>query len=157
MKRRLRAPSPALVISLIALFVALGGTTVYASGLISGRQSSSHGTAANLLRTCKRAIGFPIVALTPNTPALSRANRRTQAAYRKCTTGRMSRLTSAHPKDKAVHDAYHAHVDLVFGIREYRTYGGNVARDDLGQDVLRNAQADIARGRREAKHALAEL
>ena len=27
MKRRLRAPSPALVISLIALFVALGGTS----------------------------------------------------------------------------------------------------------------------------------
>src|SRR5215471_837274 len=37
MKRRLMAPSPALVISLIALFVALGGTTAYASGLISGR------------------------------------------------------------------------------------------------------------------------
>lgn len=37
-QRGLRAPSPALVISLIALFVALGGTTAYASGLISGRQ-----------------------------------------------------------------------------------------------------------------------
>jgi GTP1/Obg family GTP-binding protein len=147
-----------LVISLIALFVALGGTTTHASGLISGRQSSSHATAANLLRTCKTAIGFPIVALTPNTPALRRANRRIQAAYRKCSAkGRLSHLASAHPKDKALHDAYHAHVDLVFGIREYRTYGGNVARTDLGQDVLRNAQADIARGRREAKHALAEL
>jgi len=33
MKRRLRAPSPALVISLIALFVALGGTTYAATRL----------------------------------------------------------------------------------------------------------------------------
>jgi hypothetical protein len=33
MKRRLRAPSPALVISLIALFVALGGTTYAATSL----------------------------------------------------------------------------------------------------------------------------
>jgi hypothetical protein len=33
MKRRFRAPSPALVISLIALFVALGGTTYAATSL----------------------------------------------------------------------------------------------------------------------------
>jgi hypothetical protein len=33
MKRRLRAPSPALIISLIALFVALGGTTYAAANL----------------------------------------------------------------------------------------------------------------------------
>jgi hypothetical protein len=33
LKRRLRAPSPALVISLIALFVALGGTTYAATSL----------------------------------------------------------------------------------------------------------------------------
>jgi hypothetical protein len=33
MKRRLRAPSPALVISLVALFVALGGTTYAATSL----------------------------------------------------------------------------------------------------------------------------
>ena len=32
-KRRLKAPSPALVISLIALFVALGGTTYAATSL----------------------------------------------------------------------------------------------------------------------------
>ena len=153
----LRALSPALVSSLIALFVALGGTHAYASGLIWG-QNSPHATAANLLRTCKRAIGFPIVALTPNTPALRRANRRIQAAYRKCTAkGRLAHLSSAHPKDQALRDAYHAHLDLMFGILEYRTYGGNVVRTDLGQDVLRNAQAHIARGRREAKHALAEL
>jgi hypothetical protein len=33
MKRRLRAPSPALVVSLVALFVALGGTTYAATSL----------------------------------------------------------------------------------------------------------------------------
>jgi len=33
LKRRLRAPSPAFVISLIALFIALGGTTYAATGL----------------------------------------------------------------------------------------------------------------------------
>jgi hypothetical protein len=49
MKRRLRAPSPALVISLIALFVALGGTTAYASGLISGRQIVDHSLPAKKL------------------------------------------------------------------------------------------------------------
>src|SRR5215475_9110879 len=36
MHRRLRAPSPALVISLIALFVALGGTTYAATSLPTG-------------------------------------------------------------------------------------------------------------------------
>jgi len=48
-QRPLRAPSPALVISLIALFVALGGTTAYASGLISGRQIVNHSIPANKL------------------------------------------------------------------------------------------------------------
>jgi hypothetical protein len=49
MKLRLRAPSPAFVISLIALFVALGGTTAYASGLISGRQIVNHSISAKKL------------------------------------------------------------------------------------------------------------
>jgi len=51
MKRRLRTPSPAFVISLIALFVALGGTTAYASGLISGRQIVNHSIPAKKLTT----------------------------------------------------------------------------------------------------------
>jgi hypothetical protein len=46
--RRLRAPSPAVVISLIALFVALGGTA-YASGLISGKQIVNHSIPAKKL------------------------------------------------------------------------------------------------------------
>src|SRR4051794_30322363 len=49
MKARLRTPSPALIISLVALFVALGGTTAYASGLISGRQIVNHSVSAKKL------------------------------------------------------------------------------------------------------------
>jgi len=43
-----RTPSPALVISMIALFVALGGTA-YASGLISGAQIKNHTIAKKKL------------------------------------------------------------------------------------------------------------
>ena len=49
MKRRLRAPSPALVISLIALFVALGGGAAMASGLISGKRIVNHSIPAKKL------------------------------------------------------------------------------------------------------------
>jgi hypothetical protein len=49
-KRRLRAPSPALVISLIALFVALGGTTYAATtALINGSHIKPHSIAKNRL------------------------------------------------------------------------------------------------------------
>ena len=49
MRTRLTAPSPALIISLVALFVALGGTTAYASGLISGKQIVNHLISAKKL------------------------------------------------------------------------------------------------------------
>jgi hypothetical protein len=50
MKRRLRAPSPAFVISLIALIIALGGgAAAYASGLISGSQIKNHSIAEKKL------------------------------------------------------------------------------------------------------------
>src|SRR4029079_496229 len=42
MKGRLRAPSPALVISLVALFVALGGTSLAAANYISGKHIKPH-------------------------------------------------------------------------------------------------------------------
>ena len=48
-KRRLRAPSPALVISLIALFVALAGGAAAATGLISGNQIANHSISAKKL------------------------------------------------------------------------------------------------------------
>jgi hypothetical protein len=41
-KRRLRTPSPALVISVLALFVALGGTSLAAAGLINGNNIKPH-------------------------------------------------------------------------------------------------------------------
>jgi len=49
MKLRMSAPSPAFAISLIALFVALGGTTAYASGLISGTRIVDHSIPAKKL------------------------------------------------------------------------------------------------------------
>ena len=48
-ERRLRAPSPALVISLIALFVALAGGAAAATGLISGNQIANHSISAKKL------------------------------------------------------------------------------------------------------------
>ncbi len=50
MRLRLRAPSPAFVIALIALFVALGGgAAAYASGLISGSQIKNRSIAEKKL------------------------------------------------------------------------------------------------------------
>jgi hypothetical protein len=50
MKPRLRAASPALIISLVALIVALGGgAAAYASGLISGSQIMNHSIAEKKL------------------------------------------------------------------------------------------------------------
>jgi len=46
---RLRKPSPALVVSLIALFVSLGGTSFAAAALISGTQIKPHSIPANRL------------------------------------------------------------------------------------------------------------
>lgn len=42
MKGRLRAPSPALVVSLVALFVALGGTSLAAANYINGKHIKPH-------------------------------------------------------------------------------------------------------------------
>jgi hypothetical protein len=42
MKGRLRAPSPALAVSLVALFVALGGTSLAAAGFINGKHIKPH-------------------------------------------------------------------------------------------------------------------
>jgi hypothetical protein len=42
MKRRLGPPSPAFVVSLLALFLAFGGGAALASGLISGKQIANH-------------------------------------------------------------------------------------------------------------------
>jgi hypothetical protein len=49
MKRYGRKPSPAIVISLIALFVSLGGTSFAAATLINGKQIKPHTIAKNRL------------------------------------------------------------------------------------------------------------
>ncbi|MFL5914616.1 MAG: hypothetical protein ACJ752_03130 [Gaiellaceae bacterium] len=55
MVRKLRPPSPALVISVLALFVGLGGgAAAYASGLIPGSQIKNHSIPAKKLT--KKAI-----------------------------------------------------------------------------------------------------
>lgn len=57
-KRQLRPPSPALVMSFIALFAALGGGAVaYASGLIPGSQIKNHSIPAKkLTRSAVKAL-----------------------------------------------------------------------------------------------------
>lgn len=49
MKRRLKAPSPALVISMLALFVALGGTSLAAANFINGSRIKNHTIAETKL------------------------------------------------------------------------------------------------------------
>ncbi len=49
MTRKLGAPSPALVISLIALFVALGGTSLAAATYVNGKQIKPHSIPKNRL------------------------------------------------------------------------------------------------------------
>jgi hypothetical protein len=48
-KHRLRTPSPALVISVLALFVALGGTSLAAAGFINGEHIKPHSIPADRL------------------------------------------------------------------------------------------------------------
>jgi hypothetical protein len=47
--KRLKAPSPALVISLVALFVALGGTALAATSYINGKNIKPHSIPKNRL------------------------------------------------------------------------------------------------------------
>lgn len=49
MRRRLRAPSPAFVISLVALFLALGGTSLAATSYIQGKHIKPHSIPKNRL------------------------------------------------------------------------------------------------------------
>jgi hypothetical protein len=53
-RKKLRTPSPALIIALIALFVALGGTSLAAANLINGKLIKANSIPKN--RLTKRAI-----------------------------------------------------------------------------------------------------
>ena len=54
MRKKLRTPSPVFIISLIALFVALGGTSLAAANLINGKLIKANSIPKN--RLTKRAI-----------------------------------------------------------------------------------------------------
>ena len=58
MRKRLPTPTPALVISLVALFVALGGTSLAATSYIKGTHIKPHSIPKNRLTT-KRSQGAP--------------------------------------------------------------------------------------------------
>jgi hypothetical protein len=117
---------------------------------------SQRATATRLLTTCEKAVNsVPLVALAAHTPRAAKAGRRAGAAIRRC--GPNGRWKKLNLRDRTLHDAHQAWVDLSLGSRDYVTYGKNVARGHTGQGILRRARQRIARGRREAKHALAEL
>lgn len=120
--------------------------------------ATPHATARKLLLTCEKAVtAVPIVALKAHTPQVSKANRRAQVALNKCTGGPWHSILSKRPKDKALQDAYHAWLDLSTGIGQYLMYSEQVASGHAGKRLLQEAQHEIAKGRNEARHALAEL
>ena len=138
--------------------LALLASVVCLCGVLVGRAPAAtpQVTARKLLTRCETAVkSVPIVALEANTPQVPKANRRAQAAFQKCgTTASWAKLnTNKGP----IHDAYSAWADLAFGIGDYMTYCQNVAFEHTGKGILHKAQHEIARGRKEAKHALAGL
>jgi len=66
-KRRLRAPSPALVVSLVALFVALGGTAYAATSLPKNSVGTTQikNNAVTSKKIAKGAIGLQTVMSSP--------------------------------------------------------------------------------------------
>ena len=113
-------------------------------------------TAEKLLTKCETAVdSVAIVALKPNTPQVARAHRRARAALHRCAPDGSWKKPSL--ESKALRDAHHAWVDLSHGIRDYMTYSEHVALGHTRKRILRRAQREITRGRKETKHALAEL
>jgi hypothetical protein len=129
------------------LLAALAGSTSAAGSLATAKQ---------LLTKCETAASsVPIVALEANTARARRAQRRAAAAFRKC--GKAAPWHKLDLKSKPLRDAHHAWADLSLGIGDYVTYGRNVAVGHTRTRALHRAQHRISRGRKEAKHALAEL
>ena len=134
----------------------LGAASVLAISVGPAAGASERATAKKLLTNCRTAAGsMRIVGLGANTPQVRKANRRARAALHKCgTNGPWKGLDL---ENKALHDAHRAWLDLTHGIRDYTTYGKRVAHGHAVKKFLRRARREITRGRREAKHALAEL
>ena len=113
-------------------------------------------TAQSLLTRCEAAVSsVPLVSLKARTAQARRANRRARTAFHKCGNDRPWKKLNL--KNKALHDAHHAWVDLSHGIRDYLTYAEHAAGGNAGTSTLHRARREITRGRKEAKHALAEL
>jgi hypothetical protein len=121
--------------------------------------ATPHATAKALVSRCQKAVGsVRIVALQARTPQVQKAARRARAAFHKCRAGgRWLKRAGKGSKDTALRDAYRAWVDLSLGMGDYVAYSENVARGHTGKSALRSARRKIARGRKEAKRALAEL
>ena len=70
MQKRLKVPSPALVISLVALFVALGGTSLAAAGYINGKHIKPRSIPeSRLTKSAIRSLHGAIGATGPKGPS----------------------------------------------------------------------------------------
>ncbi|HZT95065.1 MAG TPA: sialidase family protein [Gaiellaceae bacterium] len=141
---------------MIRLAALIGAASVMAVSVNAPTTPSQRATATRLLTTCEKAVhSVPLVALAAHTPRLAKATRRARAAVRKCgTQGRWRKLNL---EDRTLRDAHHAWADLSLGSRDYAAYGRNVSRGRTGKSILHRARRKVARGREEAKLALAEL
>jgi hypothetical protein len=138
---------------MIRLAALIGAVSVAAVLVGHAAAASQRVTAQNLLSRCHTAVSsVPLVSLRAQTAQARRANRRARAAVHKCGINR--RWKKLDLKTKALRDAHHAWLDLSRGIRDYLTYAEHAASRTSS---LRRARREIARGRNEAKHALAEL
>jgi hypothetical protein len=141
---------------MIRLAALIGAASVMAVWASPAAAASQRATAEKLLTRCEAAVNsVPVVALRPNTRQVARARRRARSASHKCRTGKSWEKLDL--KNKTLHDAHHAWVDLSLGIGHYLTYSENVAAGHTRRSTLRRARREITRGRKEAKHALVEL
>jgi hypothetical protein len=141
------------VIRIATLIAAASVLAVVASPAAAASQRV---TAKNLLTRCKTAVSsVPLVALEAQTPQARQANRRARGAFHRCGTNRSWKKLNL--KTKALRDGHHAWVDLSRGIHDYLAYAQQAAAGRGRSSTLHRARREIARGRKEAKHALAEL
>jgi len=138
MRRRLRAPGSPLVISLTALFVALGGGAAAASGLISGSQILNHSIPAKKLTAA--AIRALHGQRGPAGPGSISINRELSAGFGLLTPDPISGVNIAYSCDPAkpsIGLGLQSTGDQVFFSGEYSVDGGitSVTPKGGGQDI----------------------
>lgn len=128
MKRQPRAPSPAFVVSLIALFVALGGGAASASRLISGNQIVNHSIPA------KKLTGAAVRALHgqrgPSGPGAISIKQELPVGFGDLTPQPLSGVTISYtcdPTKPSIVLALHSQGDQVFYSGDYATDGNVTA------------------------------